>query len=118
MDVTSISPKQLRKAADLKERIDTLQSELSQLLGAPDVAGAEPSGRPENGRRKTRRLSPQGLVNSRAGVARTMAKKTATAGAQPTPQSKKKRSAAWSKALSEALKKRWAERKAAGQTRL
>ena len=32
--ITSLSAKQLRRAADLKERIENLQHELSQLLGS------------------------------------------------------------------------------------
>jgi hypothetical protein len=33
MSITSLSPKQLRQAADLKERIDGLQDQLNEILG-------------------------------------------------------------------------------------
>jgi hypothetical protein len=33
MNITSLSPKQLRKAADIQEKIQSLQEELGQLLG-------------------------------------------------------------------------------------
>ena len=44
MNITSLSPQQLRNAADLQEKILELQNELDQLLGAPTPApAAEPS---------------------------------------------------------------------------
>jgi hypothetical protein len=33
MSITSLSPQQLRQAADLKERIDRLQDQLNAILG-------------------------------------------------------------------------------------
>ena len=33
MNITSLSPTQLRKAADIQEKIQSLQEELGQLLG-------------------------------------------------------------------------------------
>jgi hypothetical protein len=33
MNITTISPQQLRKAADIQEKIESLQNELGQLLG-------------------------------------------------------------------------------------
>lgn len=38
--INGLSPQQLRRAADLKEKIESLQSELNQLLGSK---GATPS---------------------------------------------------------------------------
>jgi hypothetical protein len=38
MELTQLSSAQLRKAADLKERIDTLQDELTALFGSPTDA--------------------------------------------------------------------------------
>ena len=38
--ITSLSPKQLRRAADIKEKIGSLQNELNQLLGSSTVTRA------------------------------------------------------------------------------
>ena len=46
MEINSIlllTPTQLRKAADLKERIDALNNELGAILGGADVAPSTPS---------------------------------------------------------------------------
>jgi len=40
--LTDLSPRQLRQAADLKERIDSLQQELSQILGGVPQPSHEP----------------------------------------------------------------------------
>src|SRR5258708_9607969 len=54
MDITNLSPQQLRQAADLKEKIDGLQTELCAILGGevPTPAVAETPPAPKNGRRK------------------------------------------------------------------
>jgi hypothetical protein len=108
MEISSLSPQQLRKAANIKEKIEALQKQLNTLLGGeipiPIRAAAK------GPRRKKRRLSPQGLANIRAGVAKQMGKRTAAP--------KKQRSAAWRKALSAALRRRWAKRKAQGKASL
>lgn len=41
--INGLSAQQLRRAADLKEKIDSLQNELNQILGAKRSVGA-PSG--------------------------------------------------------------------------
>jgi len=67
-----LSPRQLRQAADLKERIESLQHDLSQMLGAlaPNRAVGTP---------KKTKISAQGLANIRAGVRKRMAAKAAKA---------------------------------------
>ena len=49
MNTTNLTPQQLRKAADIQERILTLKSELSQILGSPAIAQAaiEPPEKPK-----------------------------------------------------------------------
>jgi hypothetical protein len=42
MDVTNLSPTQLRKAADLKERIDSLAYELASILGGAVSLNPQP----------------------------------------------------------------------------
>jgi len=39
MELMQLTPAQLRRAADMKERIETLQSELEPVLGAPILGG-------------------------------------------------------------------------------
>ena len=66
---------------------------------------------------KKRKLSAKGLANIRAGVAKRTAKKSAPPVASlGTP--KKARSAAWKKALSLAMKKRWEAKRAEGKSSL
>jgi len=129
MNISALSPAQLRQAADLQEKIQALQAELDALLGAEapapvSLAVAAPVA-PARGRKKRRQLSPEGIANIRAGVAKRMAKKggakapapsTPAAGAGPTP--KRKVSAAGRKALSLAAKARWAKARAQGKSRL
>src|SRR5258707_7164793 len=54
MDTINLSPQQIRQAADLKEKICALQTELYAILGGevPTPADAETPPAPKNGRRK------------------------------------------------------------------
>jgi hypothetical protein len=149
--ITLLTPTQLRAAADIQERIQSLQEELNSILDGgetptPFVAEAVESPRKwgmsaagrariaaaararwaklraEKGeadvvRKPKRKLSAKGIANIRAGVARRWGKKgvaATTSEAKP----KVKRSAAWRKALSAALKARWAKAKKAGKASL
>ncbi len=94
---------QLRKAANIQEKIQALQKEIVQLLGAPAQPETAPRGR--------RKLSAQGLANIRAGVRKRMAAKAA-------PQRKRKFSAAGRARLAALAKARWAAAKKAGKSRL
>ncbi len=137
----NITPTQLRKAADIQERIQSLQKELGQLLGAsgPGEAGTTetPKKRKFSAAARARmraaqkakwarikgakgaqaptkrKLSAQGLANIRAGVAKRMAAK-----GKAVQKPKRKFSAAGRAALSAAAKARWAKVKAAGESRL
>jgi hypothetical protein len=46
MSITSLSPQQLRAAADLKERLDALQNEFNELLGGEASAAAAVAAEP------------------------------------------------------------------------
>ena len=63
-NMTNLTPQQLRKAADLKERIDGLQNELNSVLGGevpvPAQAAMAAPDMPRKGRRRRRKLSPKG----------------------------------------------------------
>lgn len=114
--ITSITPQQLRRAADIQERIQSLQDELTSLLGggaAPAAAGAPA------GRKPRRRLSAAGLANIRAGARRRWAALRAQSGASaPQPHRKRHMSAAGRARLAAIAKARWARIKAQGKSRL
>src|SRR5258708_2518238 len=53
MDIINLSPQHLRQVADLKEKIDGLQTELYAILGGEvPTPDAETPPAPKNGRRK------------------------------------------------------------------
>jgi hypothetical protein len=110
---TNLTPKQLRRAADVKERIDALQEELSQLLGAPAPAEAEAA--PAKPKRK--KISAAGIARIRAAQrARWAVIKKAKAPAKPAK--KRKVTAAGRARLAALARARWAKVKAAGKTSL
>jgi len=124
----TITPQQLRKAADIQEKIQSLQKELGQLLGAEVSSPVEATKAPRKKGKmsarglaniraaqkarwakikgvqvpRKRKLSAQGLANIRAGVAKRMAAQG------KAPKRKRKMTAAWRKALERA----WAARRA------
>jgi hypothetical protein len=113
MDITSLSPQSLRKAADLQDRILELQNQLGELLGG-EVPTSVP---PTNGRKKRRKLSAQALANIRAGAAKRWGKKVA----QPeglVNKPKRKMSNAARARLSALAKARWRKAKSAGKSKL
>jgi hypothetical protein len=112
--VTSLTPQQLRRAANVKERIDALQKQLGQLLWAPApaVTRAAP-------KRKRKQISAAGIARIRAAQkARWAAIKGAKASAKPAPKRKRKLSAAGRARLVALARARWAKVKAAGKTSL
>ena len=136
MNITTLSPKQLRKAADIQEKIQSLQEELGQLLGGEVSTPAETIEAPKKRRMSAagrariaaaararwakikgtapkRKMSAQGLANIRAGVAKRMAAQGKAVSAKPAKKAKKKFSAAAKAALSAAAKARWAKAKKA-----
>jgi hypothetical protein len=110
---TSLTPQQLRRAADVKERIDTLQKELAQLLGASAPAPAAAAAP------KRKKISAAGIARIRAAQrARWAAIKKSNAPAKPAPKRKRKISAAGRARLVALARARWAKVKAAGKTSL
>jgi hypothetical protein len=134
----NITPTQLRKAADIKERIDALQSELNEILGgsgpveAPETeaprkkykfsaAGrarmraaqkarwaALKAAKGEPVKKGKRKMSAEGLANIRAGVAKRMAAK----GKAVQKPKKRKMTPAWRAALARAWEARRGKAKA------
>ena len=123
LNITSLSPGQLRKAADLQEQIQGLRAELNQLLGgelpgAPGPVVAEAAAGPTKARKKfsaeTRAKmaaaqKARWAANTGVNVARPVEVK-----AEEAPAAKKKKaSPALLKALAKARKARWAKIRAA-----
>jgi hypothetical protein len=146
MNITSLSPQQLRNAADLQEKILELQNELDQLLGAPTPApAAEPSTQAPRKykfsaavRAKMRAAQkarwakikgtaplaepaqrPRRMMSSQglANIRAGVAKRMAAQG-KAVQKPKRKFSAAGRVALAAAARARWAKAKKAGKSRL
>jgi len=106
--LTSLTPQQLRHAAEIKEEILELQSQLNQLLGAPPeiLIEAPP--------RKKRRPSARGLANIHTGLRRRFSNNHP----ELKPKRKRKMSMQQKARLSEIATRRWKAAKAAGKTQL
>src|SRR6516165_2142972 len=111
--LTDLTPQQLRRAADLKERIDSLQTQLNELLDAP--ATAAPSTLP-----RRRRMSAAARARIAAAARARWARIKGAAGtpAKPKRHFRRKLSAAGRAALSLAAKARWRVARARGRTTL
>src|SRR5258708_2130154 len=120
MNITSLSPQQLRQAADLKEKIEELQTELNAILGseATTPITLEPAATP--GRKKRKMTAAWRKALSLAQKARWAAKrgpsKTTPTTVSPV-KPKRYISPALRKARSEAMKARWAKARRAGKSR-
>ena len=101
MSLINLTPAQLRHAADLKEKIEALQQQLSHLQG--DSAAAAPDGRAK------RKISAAGIARIRAAQKLRWAKaKGKTAAAKPGKRGPRKMSASARAKIAAAQKKRWA----------
>ena len=130
----NVTPKQLRQAANIQEKIQSLQKELNQILGA--TVGSAPSEAPKKRKMSTagrkamaaaakarwakikgtapkRKLSAKAIANIRAGVARRMAAK-----GKAVQKARRKLTVAGRAALSAAAKARWARAEQAGKSKL
>ena len=114
--VTNLTAKQLAQAAAIKERIEALEAELTQLLGEPAAPVVAPEGP------KRRKISRRGLANIRAGVQKRVAARAAPAAAEaptaPAEKPKRKISAAGRARLRALARARWRKARAEGRTRL
>jgi hypothetical protein len=112
MNITNITPQQLRRAADVQERILSLQNELNQILGnSGPSAEVAISGR--------RKLSAQAIANIRAGARRRWAKAHRGASATaPAAAPRRKMAPAARQRLSALARARWRAVKAAGRSNL
>ena len=110
--ITQLTPQQLRNAADIQERILSLQHELNELLGSgSETASVAPI--------KRRRLSARGIANIRAGARRRWASTGRETATPPTAHRRRgKMSAAGRARIAAALKARWAAARRAGRNAL
>ena len=109
--IINVTPGQLRKAADIKERIDILQSELNEILGREVPTPAAITGKP-----KKRQMSAAGRAAIGAAARARWAKYNAAKGGakavEPFKKARKKISAAGIARIRAAQKARWAAIKA------
>jgi len=109
--ITSLSVQQLRKAAGLKEKIQSLEKELNQLLGSTVSSAASPAPK----KKKFKMSAAAKAKISAAAKARWAKIKGASKAAKPAPKAGRrgKMSSAARAKLSAKLKAIWAARKAA-----
>jgi hypothetical protein len=108
--LSALSAEDLRRAATIKERIDSLQNELAQILGSESVKST-----PQAGTRK--RMSAAGRARIAAGARARWAKEKGTRGSIPK-KAKMKRSPAVRARLAAIARERWKKAKAAGKSTL
>jgi len=111
-EITQLSAHQLRRAAELKEKIESLQSELNGLLGVPSAAGG-------NGISRKRHMSAAAIARISAAQKARWAKIKKATGSEATPRKgKRKMSAAGRARLAEIARARWKTVKASGKSTL
>jgi hypothetical protein len=112
--ITGLSSQQLRRAADIRERIETLQNELNALLGGATVSTAAVS----TGTGK-RNMSAQGRARiSAAAKARWAKYRTEAKTGAPEPKAQRTFTPEGRAKLAALAKARWAKAKRAGKSRL
>jgi hypothetical protein len=110
----NLSSQQLNRAAQLKERIETLESELQALLG-----GSAPAASTAGGRSGTRTISAAGKARIAAAQRARWAKARGSNGtASSAPKGRRRMSPAARAKLAKAARARWAKAKAAGKSSL
>jgi len=117
MEILNLTARQLRQAADIQERIQSLQAQLSQILGgaAAPARAAVPAAAPK------RKLSAAGRAAIVAAAKARWAKARGGAPAAKKPaaaQPKRKMSEAARARLAALARARWRKAKAAGRTAL
>jgi len=117
--LTNLSAAQLRRAAELKEQIESLQNELTGLFGGK--TSAAPSGGSSTGGKKRGVLSPAAIERIRAAQRARWAAHRAAKGQtarKQKPAGARKMSASARARLAAIARARWAKVKAAGKSAL
>ena len=110
IQLSSLTATQLRRAADIKEKIDALNKEMASILGAPDsISGKAP---------RKRKMSRAGRAKIAAAQKARWAKIKRAKPTAKAPAKRRKMSAAAKAKISAAAKARWAKAKAAGKKSL
>ena len=108
--MTHLSASQLRHAADIKDKIESLQKELARLLGSTDGAAAP---------RKRRKMSAAARAKIAAAARVRWAKvKGRKSAAKPVEKARRKMSAAGRAKIAAAARARWKKAKAQGKNSL
>jgi hypothetical protein len=115
----NLSSKQLRQAADLKEKITSLEKELATILSGSGSGIPSPFKAPKGATKKGMSAAGRARIAAaqKARWAKVKAAKPAKA-AGKAPAKKKVMSTAAKAKISAAAKKRWAKAKAAGKNTL
>ena len=117
MSILNLTPTELRHAADLKERIAGLES---QLAGIIYVGGKtnKPAHAPQLAKPAKRKMSPAHKAKIRAAQKLRWAKVNGTKAKPVAKKARRKMSAAGRAAIAAAARVRWVKAKAAGKTSL
>ncbi|MGD0351334.1 MAG: hypothetical protein ABSB84_13635 [Verrucomicrobiota bacterium] len=107
--MTHLSANQLRRAADLKHKIESLQKQLTRLLGGTGGTAAP---------HKRRKMSAAARAKIAAAQRARWAKQRGTKAPKAAAKPRRKVSAAVRKRLAQLAKARWANAKAAGKKTL
>ena len=115
----NLTSKQLRHAADLKEKIDGLETELATIFGGNGSRMPSPFKSAKTAKKKGMSAAGRARIAAaqKARWAKVKAAKPANAGVKTTAK-RKVMSAAQKAKISAAAKKRWAKAKAAGKNSL
>lgn len=111
MNITSLTAQQLRKAADLIEKIGSLEAQLAAYIGGSSAA-------PEAAPRKKSKMSAAGRARIIAAQKARWAKVKAAKGTKPAKAKKRTMSAAAKAKIAAIARARWAKVKASGKKAL
>lgn len=111
--IINLTPQQLRRAADVQDKIASLQKQLHQILGSP---ATDQNGAPAKKHRRRMSAAARAKIAAaqRARWAKQLGKKARKSATKP----RRKVSAAVRKRMAQVAKQRWAKAKAAGRTTL
>jgi hypothetical protein len=112
--ITNLSVQQLRRAADIKDKIQSLENELGRIFGSSTKPVADAVA-PKNRRKMSAAARAKISAAAKARWAKVNGKKVAV---KQAPKAKRKMSAAARAKISAAAKARWAKAKAAGKKTL
>ncbi|MGO8836735.1 MAG: hypothetical protein ACLQQ0_04880 [Limisphaerales bacterium] len=113
LSITNLSAQQLRRAANIKEKIQSLENELGRILGdsTKSVTAVAP--------KKKRKMSAAGRAKIAAAARARWAKvKGQKIAAKPVKKARRKMSAPARAKIAAAAKARWKKAKAAGKKTL